>query len=273
MKKQFSKSAYLQKSEEVPVDSTKTTVLIAEDDPVMRRILRKALEELPGVKVIGEAGNGLEAIRLVKETAPQVVFLDIAMPEKDGLEAAREICDSSPGTIIIFATAHEGFTYEAFAVYAFDYLIKPFKIDRIRQTMERVRIRLPKSERVEVGPHAPQAETHQKKILVKEEGKKIFVSIKDIVFLTREERSVIIYTIEGKIKTTETMEALEQKLAGSSFFRCHKKFIINLNMVKEVQPWGRKTCKIILNNTKRPITMTKARAGVLEKKLGVNLIK
>ncbi len=62
----------------------------------MRHILRKALEELTGVKVIGEAGNGLEAIRLVKETAPQVVFLDIAMPEKDGLEAAREICDASP---------------------------------------------------------------------------------------------------------------------------------------------------------------------------------
>lgn len=229
------------------MDSTKTTVLIAEDDPVMRHILRNTLEELPGVKVIGEAGNGLEAIRLVKETAPQVVFLDIVMPEKDGLEAAREICDASPGTILIFATAHEDFTHEAFAVYAFDYLIKPFKLDRIRQTMERVRIRLPKSERVEVGPHAPQAETHQKKILVKEEGKKIFVSIKDIVFLTKEGHSAIIHTTKGKIKTTETLKALEQRLAGNSFFRCHRGFIINLNMVKEVQPWGRKTCKVILN--------------------------
>jgi len=65
----------------------KTTVLIAEDDPVMRYILRKALEEIPDVKVVSEAGNGLEAIRLAKEIAPQVVFLDIAMPEKDGLEA------------------------------------------------------------------------------------------------------------------------------------------------------------------------------------------
>jgi len=64
-----------------------TKVLIAEDDPVMRHILMNALEEIPDVKVVGEAGNGLEAIRLVKEIAPQVVFLDIAMPEKDGLEA------------------------------------------------------------------------------------------------------------------------------------------------------------------------------------------
>ncbi|KFD41715.1 hypothetical protein DK28_0206055 [Peptococcaceae bacterium SCADC1_2_3] len=88
-----------------------TKVLIAEDDPVMRHILRKALEEIPDVKVVGEAGNGLEAIRLAKEIAPQVVFLDIAMPEKDGLEAAREICNASPETVIIFATAYENFTH------------------------------------------------------------------------------------------------------------------------------------------------------------------
>ena len=255
------------------VDPIKITVLIAEDDPVMRHILRKALEEIPGVTVVGEADNGLEAIRLVKEIVPQVVFLDIAMPEKDGLEAAREICDASPETVLIFATAYENFTHEAFEVYAFDYLIKPFKINRIRKTMERIRTRLTKAEMVKDGSHTPRAETNLKKILVKEEGKKTLVSIRDIVFLTREGRSVIIHTIEGKIKTTETMEALEQKLTGNSFFRCHRGFIINLNMVKEIQPWGRKTCKVILNNTKESITMTKARARELEKKLGVNLTK
>jgi two-component system LytT family response regulator len=198
----------------------KMKVLIAEDDPAMRHILRKALEEIPAVEVVGEAQDGLEAVRFVEELAPQVVFLDIAMPGKDGLEAAREICASSPEIILVFATAYEEFTREAFEVYAFDYLIKPYRIDRIRRTMERVRIRLPKTEQVEVAPHTQQ--TNLKKILAKEEGKKTFVSIGDIVFLTREGRSVIIHTIEGKVKTTETMEALEQKLAGNSFFRCHR---------------------------------------------------
>jgi len=238
----------------------KMKVLIAEDDPAMRHILRKALEEIPDTEVIGEAQNGLEAVRLVEELAPQVVFLDIAMPGKDGLEAAREICASSPEIILVFATAYEEFTREAFEVYAFDYLIKPYRIDRIRRTMERVRIRLPKTEQVEVAPHTQQ--TNLKKILAKEEGKKTFVSIGDIVFLTREGRSVIIHTIKGKVKTTETMEALEQKLAGNSFFRCHRGFIINLKMVKEIQPWGRKTCKVILNNTKEPVVMMRARANV-----------
>ncbi|GAB6275266.1 MAG: LytTR family DNA-binding domain-containing protein [Peptococcaceae bacterium] len=232
------------------MDPMKITVLIAEDDPVMRHILKKALEEISDVEVIGEADNGLEAIRLAKEMVPQVVFLDIAMPEKDGLEAAREICYASPETVIIFATAYENFTHEAFEVYAFDYLIKPFKINRIRKTIERIRTRLTKAEPFKNGPYTPQTETNLKIILVKEEGNKILVNIKDIVFLTREGRSVIIHTIEGKIKTTETMEALEQKLTGNSFFRCHRGFIINLNMVKEIQPWGRKTYKVILTTQK-----------------------
>lgn len=247
----------------------KTTVLIAEDEPAMRHILRKALLEIPGVEVVGEAQDGLEAVHLVKEMAPQVVFLDIAMPGKDGLDVAREVSDFSPGTIIIFATGHEEFTHEAFEVYAFDYLIKPFRIDRIRKTMERIRSRFTETKQVKTSlTSLLQSETEQLKLLVKEEGKKIFVNIKDIIFITRNERTVILHTIKEKIKTMETLEALEQKLAGSSFFRCHRGFIINLNMIKEIQPWGRKTCKVIMNHTKESVTMTRAKAREMEKRLG-----
>jgi len=248
------------------------TVLIAEDDPAMRHILRKALEEIPGVEVIGEAENGLETVRLVKRLAPQVVFMDVAMPGKDGLDAAREICEFNPKTTIIFATAYENFTHQAFEVYAFDYLIKPYKIDRIRKTMERIRSSLTKAEQAENESNNPlQAEASPAKILIKEDGRKIFVSVKDIIFLTREGRFAVIYTTGGKFKTTVTLEALEQKLSEHSFFRSHRGFIINLNMVKEIQPWGRKTCKVILNNTKESVIMTRARAKEMETRFGVNL--
>lgn len=247
----------------------KMTVLIAEDDPAMRHILRKALLEIPDVEVVGEAQDGLEAVHLVKEMAPQVVFLDIAMPKKDGLDVSREIFEFSPKTIIIFATGHEEFTHEAFEVYAFDYLIKPFKMDRIRKTMDRIKSRLTETEQVKTKlANSLQSETGLLKVLVKEEGNKKFIDVKDIVFITRYERTVIIHTVKDKIKTSETLEALEQKLAGSSFFRSHRGFIINLNMIKEIQPWGRKTCKVIMNNTKESVIMTRAKAREMEKMLG-----
>ncbi|TEB10543.1 Sensory transduction protein LytR [Pelotomaculum sp. FP] len=248
------------------------TILIAEDDPAMRHILKKALEEIPDAEVIGEAKDGLETIRLVKQLAPQVVFLDVFMQGKDGLDAAREICKFSPKTTLIFATAYENFTHQAFEVYAFDYLIKPFKIDRIRKTMERIRARFTEAERtIDASFTAPQAEAGPSRIFIKEEGKKVFVNVKDIIFLTREGRSTVIHTPGGKFKTTETLESLEQKLSEHSFFRSHRGFIINLNMVKEIQPWGKKTCKVILNNTKESVIMTKARARVMETKFGMNL--
>ncbi|NLI14493.1 LytR/AlgR family response regulator transcription factor [Pelotomaculum propionicicum] len=210
----------------------------------------------------------LEAVRLVKDLAPQVVFLDVAMPGKDGLDAAREICDFNPKTTLIFATAYENFTHQAFEVYAFDYLIKPYKIARIRKTMERIRSNLTKAEQAENATNNP---LQTSKILIKEEGKKIFVNVSDIIFLTREGRFIVIHTTRGEFKTTETLEALEQKLSEYSFFRSHRGFIINLNMVKEIQPWGRKTCKVILNNTEESVIMTKARVRDMEKRFGLNM--
>jgi len=204
----------------------------------------------------------------VKDLAPQVVFLDVAMPGKDGLDAAREICDFNPKTTLIFATAYENFTHQAFEVYAFDYLIKPYKIARIRKTMERIRSNLTKAEQAENATNNP---LQTSKILIKEEGKKIFVNVSDIIFLTREGRFIVIHTTRGEFKTTETLEALEQKLSEYSFFRSHRGFIINLNMVKEIQPWGRKTCKVILNNTEESVIMTKARVRDMEKRFGLNM--
>ncbi|MEA4925595.1 MAG: LytTR family DNA-binding domain-containing protein [Syntrophomonadaceae bacterium] len=238
----------------------KIKVLIAEDDGAMCHVLIKALEQIDYVEVVGQAQDGDEAIRLARERAPQVVFLDVAMPGKDGVEAAREICTMSPDTMIIFATAYADFTNQAFEVYAVDYLVKPYKIDRIRKTMDRIKARV--DERM-----AAQTAAAPTMILVKEEGKKVLVDVSNVVFITREERHTVIHTVTGNIKTNYSLEMMERRLARSSFFRSHRGFIINLNMIKEIQPWGRKTCRVIMNNTKETVIMTKARASELEKRL------
>ena len=240
------------------------TVLIAEDDLVMRQILKKVLSELIDLVIIGEAKNGLETMQMIREFSPQVVFLDISMPEKNGLEIAREISDIFPKTIIVFATAYENFAHEAFEVYAFDYLIKPYRLDRINKTIERIRVWLSGNKVRNISGNTNKSEINAAIIKVKENDRIIFININDIIFITREFRIIVIHSKVGNFKTVETLESLEQKLVSFSFFRCHRGFIINLKMVKELQPWGKKTFKVVMSNTSETILMTKTKAVEIE---------
>ena len=114
-------------------------VLIADDDTGMRMILRKLLQKEDGFEVCGEAGTGEETLSVFAREHPDVCFLDVEMPGMTGLECARAIQDTAPRTILIFATAHDDYMAEAFEVYAFDYMVKPFKLERVRQTLDRIR--------------------------------------------------------------------------------------------------------------------------------------
>ena len=116
--------------------------LIADDDPGMRLILRKKIQSMEGFMVAGEASDGREAMALYEKCHPQVVFLDVDMPGKTGIECARQIQDQNPACILIFATAHEEYMGEVFEVYAFDYLVKPFKLERLQKTLLRIEKRL-----------------------------------------------------------------------------------------------------------------------------------
>ena len=106
-------------------------VLIADDEAGMRLLLRKAIEKHPGFAVCAQAQNGEEALELFEKQRPDVVFLDVEMPVLDGIETARRLQDTSPDTPIVFVTAHEAYRSEAFEVYAADYLVKPFSIERL----------------------------------------------------------------------------------------------------------------------------------------------
>lgn len=114
-------------------------VAIADDEEGMRLILRKLIEGEEGFSLCGEAKDGQELLALAAEKRPQVCILDVEMPGMSGLECARLLQDTDPQTVLVFATAHEGYMAEAFEVYAFDYWVKPFKLDRAKQTLGRIR--------------------------------------------------------------------------------------------------------------------------------------
>lgn len=123
-------------------DQEQLRVLIADDDAGMRTVMRKIIAKVQGFTLVAEAGDGKTALELTEQIKPNVVFLDVEMPEMSGVECARAIQDMDPSIVIIFATAHDTYMGDAFEVYAFDYLVKPFKVDRVIQTLERARDRL-----------------------------------------------------------------------------------------------------------------------------------
>ncbi len=247
----------------------KIRVLIADDNESMRLIERKMLEKVEGFDLVGEARDGLECIELVEKLHPQIVFLDVEMPGKTGVEAARVIQDMDPSIILIFATAHDEYMGDAFEVYAFDYLVKPFKVSRVIQTLERARDRLyPERDEAPL-PHtaaakSPAASTGRM-MLHHREGV-TFINMLDIVLVQREDRSTVIYTKGGaRYVTGDSLAETEARLDPAVFFRSHKSYIINLNHISNITPYGRWTYIVRLSGVTQDALITHEKYEELEK--------
>jgi len=225
-------------------------VLIADDDIGMRTIMRKIVDRVEDFVLVAEACDGRAALELAEKLKPDVVFLDVEMPEMTGVECARAIQDMDPGIIIIFATAHDSYMGEAFEVYAFDYLIKPFKVERVIQTLERARERLlSRAGRLIASPVSKQRTLAGRMMLRHREGV-TFVDFQDILLVQREDRSTVLYTADNeRYVTNDTLSEMEERLPADVFFRCHKSYIINLNHIKDITPYGRWTYVVRLEGT------------------------
>ncbi len=246
-------------------------VMIADDDPGMRLIERKMIEKVDGFVLVGEAENGDELMSLVEEHRPQVVFLDVEMPGKTGVECGRLIQDMDPSIILIFATAHDQYMGDAFEVYAFDYLIKPFKVDRVMRTLERARDRIIRvseddDEELPQLPKAAQPKIATGRLMLRHKDGVSFVSMSDILLVQREDRSTVIYTRGGgRYVTSDALGETEARLDPAVFFRCHKSYIINLNEISAITPYGRWTYIVRLNGTDHDALITHEKYEELEK--------
>lgn len=243
-------------------------VLIADDDAGMRSVMRKIIAKVEGFALVAEAGDGRTAIELVEKLKPNVVFLDVEMPEMSGVECARAIQDMNPAIIIIFATAHDTYMGDAFEVYAFDYLVKPFKVERVIQTLERARDRLgqrgekPADTPVRRGP----ACAVEGRLMLRHREGVTFIDLRDILLVQREDRSTVLYTADGeRYVTGDSLAEMEERLNSDTFFRCHKSYIINLNHIKDITPYGRWTYVVRLEGTKHDALITHEKYEELER--------
>ncbi|WP_206810672.1 LytR/AlgR family response regulator transcription factor [Paradesulfitobacterium ferrireducens] len=247
-------------------------VLIVEDDPNMRFILRRALEEIPEVEVVGEAVNGTEAVNLTAQLEPHAIFMDVELPEKDGIEASREILDIIPDVFLVYATGHLEYMPVAFEVYAFDYLVKPYKIDRliattikIQQLVEQRENRIPRIDK------APISRGIQNKVALRIERNVSLMDTNKIIFISREKRKTIIYTDDRQtITVNESLDTLESRITNDNFMRTHRSYIINLDKVVEIQPWSRSNYLVIFGALKKAAYITEEKYKELQKKLNLN---
>ncbi|KUO52850.1 MAG: hypothetical protein APF76_14585 [Desulfitibacter sp. BRH_c19] len=243
-------------------------VLIVEDDPKMRLILKKSLTNIPGTEVIGEAVNGTEAVEMTEALSPQVIFMDIDLPEKDGFKASREILDINPEIFLVYATGFSNYMQEAFELYAFDYLLKPYKIERIKETIEKINYLLKLKERARSRDVKPEHQiTNSRKVALKVDRNLVFVDVEKIILVGREKRKTIIVTSDTKqMSTYEALDTLDKRIDKNNFFRAHQSFLINLDMVAEIQPWSRSTYLVIFNNTKKTAFMTEVKYKILQQR-------
>jgi len=229
-------------------------VLIVDDEPTPRERLRRLLDAESDVEVVGDAEDGRDAIEAIAELRPDVVFLDIQMPELSGLEVARQI-DEARGPLIIFVTAYDQYAIEAFEVHAFDYLLKPFDAARLQAPLRRARQRLASGERTDMASmqallrqiEATQRElsemvaapgkTFLERVLVRFDGRAVSVKVAEVERFEAQGNYVRLYTPRGEFEVRETLSKFEAKLDPKHFQRIHRKTIVNLDAVKEVQTW------------------------------------
>ncbi|ADL53065.1 LytR/AlgR family response regulator transcription factor [Clostridium cellulovorans] len=230
-------------------------VLIVDDEQGMRTIIKKVLTKSGGFEVIGDTDNGEEAISIFKEHRPEVVFFDIEMPGFNGIDCAKILTDIDPKTIVIFATAHQEYMSDAFQLYAFDYLIKPFKIERILQTLDRIK----SLNRPSNNDGIDKIIKHEKgldKLMIKSKEGISFVDTTEIVLIQREDSSTVIYTKTDSFTTSISLSEIEEKLEHPQFFRSHKSYIINLSLITKIYPYGRWTYVVKLKNTEKDALLT-----------------
>ena len=226
--------------------------IIIDDEPPARQRLKDLLSEFSDVfKIIGEATNGSDGIALINETNPDVIFLDIEMPEMTGFEMLQKL-NNVP--IIIFCTAYDNYSLQAFETHSVDYLLKPVRKERLEQTVEKLKFFKKEQHPEQILKllndltNASGRKKEITSITIKSGKKIIFIKLEEIAYFKAEDKYVSLYTKNGiEHITNQTLTALEEELPAH-FLKVHRSTIINTLMVKDVQSYFNSRYSITLND-------------------------
>jgi two-component system, LytTR family, response regulator len=227
--------------------------LVVDDEPLARRSIRRLLGKNSGVDIVGECEDGESGAQAIREKKPDLVFLDVQMPEMDGFDVLSEIgADAMPVTI--FVTAHDRYALRAFDANAIDYLLKPFGKDRFERALARAKQQIDgKLDRDELGKVISSlqrlaAAIRLDRLAIPRNGRITFVDTKDIDWIEAQGNYVRLHVGDREHELRETLTELEKKLSSSSFFRIHRSIIVNIHSIREIQPWFHGYHRVLLEN-------------------------
>ncbi|HKW41975.1 MAG TPA: LytTR family DNA-binding domain-containing protein [Gemmatimonadales bacterium] len=237
--------------------------LIVDDEPNARAGIRQLLSGDPEIVVAGECSDGRQATAAIRESIPDLVFLDVQMPELDGFGVLREVGVDGPPAFV-FVTAYDQYALRAFEVHAIDYLLKPFTDERFRESLQRAKQQVRQGQLVGLSrnlaalldsvagrdsPPQPSARHgYLERLVVKSAGKVTLLRVADIEWIDAEGDYVRIHVGKAWHLLRETMKTLEARLDPERFVRIHRSTIVNLERIRELQPFFRGEYVVVLQS-------------------------
>jgi len=210
--------------------------LIIDDERLAREELKSLLKEFNEIEIIGEAQNGEEGIQKVKDLNPDLIFLDVSMPEMTGFEMLKQLGDIPN---VIFVTAYDQYALKAFEVNALDYVLKPVETERLEDAIKKLKEREDNDFESEntLNHRKDRQLTIEDRVFVKDNEKCYFVRLGDIRMLESDGNYVKVYFGESRPLILRSLNSFEEKLDPEVFFRANRKFIVNLQFVQKVENW------------------------------------
>jgi two-component system LytT family response regulator len=240
--------------------------LIVDDEPPARERLKRLLDDIEGVALIGEAEDGAQAVELIERERPDLVLLDIQMPGLDGFGVVEALDDPPP---LVFVTAYDQYAIRAFEVNALDYLLKPFSRERLEKAIRRAQEA--QTEEQDVAARLrPLLESlaaqgrYLTRLAVRDRDRICVLDVDEVDWIGVEDEQVVVHVGDRAYPARRTLSALEARLDPAHFFRAHRSAIVNLSRVKEVIPWFKGSHKLRLT-TGAEVDLSRAQARALRK--------
>ncbi|SDC52219.1 MULTISPECIES: LytR/AlgR family response regulator transcription factor [unclassified Candidatus Frackibacter] len=230
--------------------------VIADDEAPARDELKFLLSKFDLIEIVAEVSDGGKVLDICKSNEPDLLFLDIQMPGKTGIEVAEEILKWEVQPLIIFITAYDEYAIKAFELNAIDYLLKPFTEERFNKTIERVLMKKDKQKKQGINDKLGQilASVEDKKNSVlkipvhSKQGRIKLLNQDEVIAAYTKNKDIYIKTYDNEYKTDATLSDLEERLPMPKFFRVHRSYLVNLERVKEILPWFKGKYRLIMND-------------------------